>query len=132
MNVLIVALLFFSQIPPIIISAEDVEIRFPTATDNAWKPAVVMSIGYSNEPLSPENPFARLGLLTWEGWMCDSKVGAERKYVIQIQVDAIPSPQDRTLELRVRCRYEDNSGIGPWSDPGSVKIQGKPRHVEVK
>lgn len=128
MNALIIGLLVFSQ--AIIIAPDDVEIRFPTATDNAWKPAMIVSIGYSNDPLGSENPFARLGILKWEGWMCDSKVGAERKYVIEIQVDALPAPQDRIMELRVRCRYDDNSAIGPWSDPGSVKIQGAPRHVK--
>ena len=127
----ILALLFATSAwsQTIVIDIQDVEIRFPTATENTWKPADVVSIAYSSEPVLPENPFARLGQQQWEGLMCNTTESNPRKYVIVIQVLAIPSPKDRTMELRVRCRYGDDSAIGPWSDPGSVKIQGDPKNV---
>lgn len=111
----------------IILTQQDVEVSWDGAN---WSSPEILSISYSSEPLRPEKKIGKTGIQEWESLMCDSTTANPRKAIIQVNIPTLPSPQDRTLYLRVRNRFDDDSEVGPWSDPGTVKITGKPKNVQ--
>lgn len=118
-----------AQEPAIVVTAEDVEIRFPTAEDPAnsdWHAATVLSISYSGEPLGSHVPTARIGNQKWGAQMPDSTAAGFKMVVVIITVAALPSPSDRKMEFRLRARYEGTTTTSPFSDVESVHIIGKP------
>lgn len=118
-----------AQEPAIVVTPEDLEIRFPTAAEpgnSDWHAATVTSISYSAEPLGSHVATARIGNQMWEAEMPDSTAAAFRKVVVIITIAALPSPKDRMMELRLRARYEGTTTTSPFSDVESVHIIGKP------
>jgi len=115
------------------VTDQDVEIRFPGATssgDDAWHSPVVVSIGYSPEPVvALHSDKARLGLQSWEFSLWEfPAAGESEKCMIVIDVPAMPQGF-RVMEIRVRIRADSSNGdvvTGPFSDINSVKIIGRP------
>lgn len=118
------------ETPAVIMTPEDIEISFPTASDSSWFAPTVVSIAYSSEALREASYHAKLGEMTWESEMWDSTQADFRKAISVIKISSIPSPKDRRMLCRVRNRYEgctSADGIGPYSETGYVDIIGPPK-----
>lgn len=122
---LLISIIVQAQVA-IISDLHDVEISWDTET---WSVPEIISIEYSAEPLLPEQEIGKLGIQTWECLMCDSTEVNPRKAIVTVNIPSMPSPQTRILYLRIRNRYADGSCIGPWSEPGMMKVTGKPQRV---
>lgn len=109
----------------IVITINDVQVRFPTAADPSWRPANIVSITHSSEPLRTEMDKGDVGYQTWEALLQESQPSLGK--VVIITDVQLPSPSDRVMEMRVRARFDDDSVIGAWSESGMVKIIGKPK-----
>lgn len=112
------------------ITDQDIEIRFPGAAidaEGAWYSPIVTTISYSTLPLGTHSNKVKLGLQTWECELQANRIPFEKG---QITIDLSSMPQGfRIMEIRVRVREDDNNGnpvVGPWSNPNTVKIIGKP------
>ena len=115
------------EVPAIIVSTDDIELSWDL---NTWSKPEIISISYSAEPLRKERKIGKPGRQEWEGLMCDSTDAAPRKAIMVIMCPEPPAGKDRMVYLHFRNRRSDGSEIGPWSDPGDLKLTGRPQNVD--
>ena len=128
----------FAQ-PAVVVTAEDIEICFPTYDPALWISGAdatqdyftVDSITYSDLALRPSTDVIRISSGVWEAEMWGSTPENFRKAIMEITLMRVPHPSYRTMFLRVRNRYEGSDRPGLWNVSTETRIIGKPGKVQA-
>jgi len=132
---LLLSLLAMPAMAGLVVTPNDVQIRFPDAAEpeSAWYVIDVQNINYLAGPVGVHNPKAKLGVQTWEGLLqaAQPELGKVRFEITVLSMPKVAgSNQDaRDMELRFRVREvkPDTTEVdGPWGDFNKVTIIGKP------
>lgn len=135
--IIILLLIFFCQIAfaDLVVTSEDVEIRFPDAADpdGSWYAIAIEQISYLQEPVGTHIPRTKLGPQVWEGLLqADQPELGKVRFTITIL--ALPNVAEgnkpaRRMDLQFRVR-EVIEGVVHWIVPFSefnfIDIIGKP------
>lgn len=128
----IAGVVFTQAIPGIIVTATDVEIRFPDANEPGWIGGenphyTVGAITYLSEPIGTPKHTLKLGVEEiFEVEMFDSTVSDPRKAIIPVTFTSLPSKRAKTFEVRTRCRYEGDidEDAGVWTESPLYRVIG--------
>jgi len=114
--------LLFCVVIALVVTIEDIQIRFPTAASAGWQPVDLISIEYSLEPVGEHSKNGKLGIQVWEALLQvdEPELG---KVVMKFNIESLPSPNDRIYNFHFRVR--DEADLSVWSE-NFVKIIGSP------
>ena len=124
----------------LIVTSEDVEIRFPEAADpdGSWHTIDITNVGYFQEPVGTHEPKARLQQ-TWEGLLQadDPDAGKVRFDIDVIALPYVSGSNRRAREMHLHFRVRELrdgtlyaiSSFSEWNMVTIIGDPGKPVHI---
>lgn len=125
-SVLIVSLAQAQLAKALVVTSEDVQIRFMEDPTEQWRPVELISAVYSVEPVGTHKPMVKLGHQIWEG-LVDKDKPELGKAIMVINITALPAPNWRGVEFHFRVRENTvDPFISEFSESHDVRIFGNP------
>lgn len=110
----------------LVVTNEDVQIRFIADPTEQWRSVELVSVVYSTELVGIHKPMVRLGQQIWEG-LIDKDAPELGKAIMVINITSLPAPNWRGVEFHFRVRENIvNPFISAYSESNDVRIFGNP------
>jgi hypothetical protein len=112
----------------LIVTSQDVQIRFFEDPTAQWRSPEVTSVSYSFEPVSGHRRTVKLGPQIWE-FLLDKDKPELGKAIVTIEVNELPHPNFRGIEFHARARDIQNPAaplISEYSESNDVRVMGRP------